>query len=68
LWWHSVTLNGNTVTGGNWTGGNGIFSPNRFAANATYTPAPSEIGNTITLTWNAPDPDGVAHALLLQMQ
>jgi hypothetical protein len=53
-----VTLNGNTVTGGNWTGGNGIFSPNRFAANATYTPAPSEIGNTITLTWNAPDPDG----------
>jgi hypothetical protein len=45
-----VTLNGNSVTGGNWTGGNGTFSPNRFAANATYTPAASEAGTTITLT------------------
>jgi hypothetical protein len=26
--------------------------------NATYTPAVVEIGTTITLTWNVPDPDG----------
>ena len=34
------------------------FNPNRNTANATYTPAAGEIGTTITLTWNAPDPDG----------
>src|SRR5258706_12918402 len=53
-----VSLNANVVTGGNWTGGTGTFNPNRNTANATYTPAASEIGTTITLTWNAPDPDG----------
>jgi hypothetical protein len=36
----------------------GTFNPNRNTANATYTPAAGEIGTTITLTWNAPDPDG----------
>jgi hypothetical protein len=32
----------------------GTFSPDRNTANATYTPAVSEIGTTITLTWNVP--------------
>jgi hypothetical protein len=59
LWSIPVTLNSNTASGGNWTGGNGTFSPNRFTANATYTPASSETGTTITLTWNVPDPDGM---------
>jgi hypothetical protein len=34
------------------------FAPDRNTANATYTPAWREIGTTITLTWNVPDPDG----------
>src|SRR5258708_24558350 len=54
----AVSLNANTVTGGNWTGGTGTFNPNRNTTNATYTPAAGEIGTTITLIWNAPDPDG----------
>jgi CRISPR/Cas system CSM-associated protein Csm4 (group 5 of RAMP superfamily) len=54
----AVSLNANTTTGGNWTGGTGTFTPNRNTANATYTPAAGEIGTTITLTWNVPDPDG----------
>jgi hypothetical protein len=54
----SVTLAANATTGGNWTGGAGSFAPDRNAANAIYTPAVSEIGTTITLTWNVPDPDG----------
>jgi CRISPR/Cas system CSM-associated protein Csm4 (group 5 of RAMP superfamily) len=54
----SITLAANTTTGGNWTGGAGTFAPDRNTANATYTPAVSEIGTTITLTWNVPDPDG----------
>jgi len=54
----AVTLAANNISGGNWTGGTGTFSPNRNTANATYTPAASEIGTTITLTWNVPDPDG----------
>src|SRR5258705_193322 len=54
----AISLNANTVTGGNWTGGAGTFNPNRNTANANYTPAAGEIGTTITLTWNVPDPDG----------
>src|SRR5215208_7150996 len=53
-----ITLAGNATTGGNWTGGTGTFNPNRNTANAIYTPAVAEIGTTITLTWNVPDPDG----------
>jgi hypothetical protein len=34
----------------------GSFAPDRNTANATYTPALGEIGTTITLTWNVPDP------------
>ena len=54
----SITLAANATTGANWTGGTGTFAPNRNTANATYTPAAGEIGSTITLTWNVPDPDG----------
>src|SRR6185369_4325895 len=54
----SITLDANATTGGNWTGGAGSFAPDRNTANATYTPAAGEIGTTITLTWNVPDPDG----------
>jgi hypothetical protein len=53
-----ITLAANATTGGNWTGGAGTFAPDRNTANATYTPALGEIGTTITLTWNVPDPDG----------
>jgi hypothetical protein len=44
--------------GGNWTGGAGSFAPDRNTPNAIYAPSASEIGTTITLTWNVPDPDG----------
>jgi hypothetical protein len=54
----AATLSANTITGGNWTGGNGTFNPNRNTANATYTPSIGEAGSTVTLTWNVPDPDG----------
>jgi hypothetical protein len=54
----TITLAANTATGGNWVGGVGTFSPNRNTANATYTPSLAEIGTTVTLTWNVPDPDG----------
>src|SRR4029453_1629815 len=54
----TITLAANATTGGNWTGGAGSFAPDRNTANATYTPAAGEIGTTITLTWNVPDPDG----------
>jgi hypothetical protein len=52
----AVTLSGTAATGGNWSGGNGIFNPNRNTATATYTPSISEIGTTVILTWNVPDP------------
>src|SRR4029079_5733275 len=54
----AVSLNANAGAGGNWTGGAGTFNPNRNTANATYTPAVGEIGSTVTLIWNVPDPDG----------
>ncbi|HXR82478.1 MAG TPA: hypothetical protein VN763_16245, partial [Saprospiraceae bacterium] len=54
----TATLAANTTAGGNWTGGLGTFNPNRASANAIYTPAPSESGTIVSLTWNIPDPDG----------
>src|SRR4029079_8560200 len=54
----SITLTANATTGGNWTGGAGSFAPDRNTANATYTPAAGEVGSTVTLIWNVPDPDG----------
>src|SRR5688572_28487187 len=54
----NVTLAASPINGAICTGGTGTFNPNRNAANAIYTPSASEIGTTVTLTWNAPDPDG----------
>ena len=50
-----ATLDGNfTVSGGaQWSGGNGSFSPNALAMNATYTPTAAEVASgsvTLTLT------------------
>jgi hypothetical protein len=53
-----ITLAANATTGGNWTGGLVHLLRIRNTANATYTPVAGEIGTTITLTWNVPDPDG----------
>ncbi|HBX53136.1 MAG: hypothetical protein A2275_02605 [Bacteroidetes bacterium RIFOXYA12_FULL_35_11] len=48
-----VTLNGNVTgaTGGVWTGGSGIYSPNNTSLSPDYTPSASEIlAGTVTLT------------------
>jgi gliding motility-associated-like protein len=49
----SATTNGN----GEWNGGAGAFN-DPANPEATYTPDPSEVGTTITLTWDTFDPDG----------
>jgi hypothetical protein len=54
----AASLNATPSGGASWTGGIGTFNPNRNFANATYTPALSEVGTIVTLTWNVPDPDG----------
>lgn len=51
----AATLNGTITmaTGGIWSGGSGVFSPNTNTLNATYTPSATEIANgsvTLTLT------------------
>jgi gliding motility-associated-like protein len=49
----NVNLNGQVtvVTGGIWTGGNGVFNPNNTTLGAVYTPSPAEIAaGTVTLT------------------
>jgi gliding motility-associated-like protein len=55
-----TTLAGNVTgaTGGQWTGGLGVFSPNNTIANATYTPTAGEVSSglvvlTFTSTGNA---------------
>ena len=40
-----------------WKGGKGTFSPGRHALNAEYTPASSEIGDTVLLVLEADNPD-----------
>lgn len=48
-----VSLNGaiTIASGGNWSGGLGVFSPNNTDLNAVYTPSASEISaGTVTLT------------------
>jgi len=56
----AIRANGDPYTTGVWTGGNGTFSPNRSAYNATYTPTLAEINTNVNLTWTAADPDGSA--------
>jgi gliding motility-associated-like protein len=49
----TAQLNGSVTvaTGGQWSGGNGIFSPNNNTLNAQYTPSATEIAaGTVTLT------------------
>jgi len=48
----TATANGS----GSWSGGTGTFG-NPNSASTTYTPAPSEVGNTVQLTWITTDPD-----------
>jgi hypothetical protein len=50
------------LVAGSWTGGAGSFAPDRNTAMQLYSV--SEIGTTITLTWNVPDPDGLVLARL----
>lgn len=55
-------LNGQVTGGtnkGTWTGGAGIFVPDRSALNAVYTPAPAEeTAGTVMLTLESEDPAG----------
>ncbi|MBL0034443.1 MAG: hypothetical protein IPP26_01510 [Flavobacteriales bacterium] len=60
-----VTLNATTNGTGEWTGGAGIFADNADPG-TTYTPAASELGTTVTLTWNTFDPDGAGPSLGLR--
>ncbi|MBK7336699.1 MAG: right-handed parallel beta-helix repeat-containing protein [Saprospirales bacterium] len=52
----SATLGG-SATSGTWSGGAGAFG-NANALSTTYTPAASEYGTTITLTFTTNDPAG----------
>lgn len=52
----SVVLGGSVsgATGGIWTGGNGVFSPNNTTPNAVYTPSSSELlSGTIILSFSS---------------
>lgn len=58
----SAKLNG-TVSGGaskgSWTGGSGVFTPDRNALDASYTPSPAEeTAGTVSLTLESEDPAG----------
>jgi len=56
-----VATFGGSATGGTWSGGAGAFgSPS--AASTTYTPAASEAGITVILTWTTDDPGGCGAA------
>ncbi len=51
-----ITLNGNVTdaSGGVWTGGSGVFTPNASALNAVYTPTAVEIASgSVVLTLNS---------------
>jgi gliding motility-associated-like protein len=51
-----VSISATTNGVGSWTGGAGSFA-NASSPNTTYTPALSELGATIDLTWSTFDPD-----------
>ena len=48
---------GKGASSGSWSGGAGIFN-NRNSQSTFYTPAPSELGTTVTFTFTSNDPDG----------
>jgi hypothetical protein len=54
----SITLAANATTGGNWTGGAGHLLRIEILRMQLILLLHGEIGTTITLTWNVPDPDG----------
>ncbi len=57
----AATLNGaisGSATSAQWIGGAGVFTPDRFALNATYTPDASEYGMAVTLTLQTDNPVG----------
>ena len=57
---NTVTLAGSvggSATGGTWSGGTGIFTPNANALNAVYTPSAAEVtAGTVTLTLTTTGP------------
>ena len=52
-----VTLGALSNGSGQWTGGSGTFA-DATNTNAVYTPALSEVGTTVNLTWTTTDQDG----------
>lgn len=57
-----IALNGSiggSASSAQWIGGAGTFNPNRNTLNATYTPALSESGTSVSLTLRTDDPAGV---------
>ncbi len=52
-----VALSATASGPGEWSGGAGNFA-DPTSTNTTYTPDPSEVGTTVTLTWTTADPDG----------
>src|SRR5436309_11654376 len=67
----AVQLNGSVggaASSGTWSGGNGSFSPNASALNATYTPTAAEVAaGSVTLTLTTNDPTGPCGAVSDQM-
>src|SRR5207247_1219833 len=67
----AVQLNGSVggaASSGSWSGGNGSFSPNASALNATYTPTTAEVAaGSVTLTLTTNDPAGPCTAASDQM-
>jgi hypothetical protein len=53
---------GGSTSSVTWSGGLGSFTPNAQTLNASYIPAPAEVGTTVTLTLASNDPAGVCPA------
>lgn len=68
----AVILNGSvggSATGGTWTGGGGIYSPNAGTLGATYMPnAADSLAGMITLVLTSNDPAGVCNAVTDTME
>lgn len=58
---------GGSTSSVTWSGGLGTFLPDTQTLNASYVPAPAEIGTTVTLTLTSDDPAGVCTATSDQM-